>query len=125
MTRTRSLAIGATLVIAVSSAGLVIAKPMSYRLPDETATFSIGFHPTSLGVFSQTFMLTSPQLGNQTLQVALVGDSISTTPPQTDAGVGSSAPGETSFYACSAGGAAGWPLVLVIPIIGRRRRGSS
>jgi hypothetical protein len=93
--------------------------------PDETATFSIGFHPTSLGVFSQTFMLTSPQLGNQTLQVALVGDSISTTPPQTDAGVGSSAPGETSFYACSAGGAAGWPLVLVIPIIGRRRRGSS
>jgi sulfite dehydrogenase (cytochrome) subunit B len=39
MTRTRSLAIGATLVIAVSSAGLVIAKPMSYRLPDETATF--------------------------------------------------------------------------------------
>ncbi len=93
--------------------------------PNETATFSIGFHPTSLGVFSQTFMLTSPQLGSQTLQVALVGDSISTTPPQTDAGVGSSAPGETSFYACSSGGAAGWPLVFVIPIIGRRRRGSS
>jgi mono/diheme cytochrome c family protein len=39
MTRTCSLAIGAAVAIAVSSAGLVIAKPVSYRLPDETATF--------------------------------------------------------------------------------------
>ena len=38
MTRTCSLAIGVALAIAASSAGLVIAKPISYRLPDETAT---------------------------------------------------------------------------------------
>ena len=95
--------------------------------PNEIATFTIGFHPTSLGSFSQTFEITSPQLpAGQPLEVMLVGDSISTTPITVDAGVGSSAPGNTSFYACSAGGgSAGWPIALVLFVIVRRRRGSS
>ncbi|HEY3806800.1 MAG TPA: choice-of-anchor D domain-containing protein [Kofleriaceae bacterium] len=98
--------------------------------PNETATFSIGFHPTSLGVFSQTFSITSAQLGSaQALQVTLVGDSVSTTPPGTDAGVGSSAPGDTNFYACSCAAhdpRGGWPIVLALALlIWPRRRGSS
>jgi uncharacterized protein (TIGR03382 family) len=95
--------------------------------PNETATFSIGFHPTSLGVFQQVFSI-GWQGSNETLQVALVGDSVSTTPPGMDAGVGSSAPGETSFYACNAGGGAAsvWPLAFALAlVIGRRRCGSS
>ncbi|HEX4453633.1 MAG TPA: choice-of-anchor D domain-containing protein [Kofleriaceae bacterium] len=92
--------------------------------PNETATFSIGFHPTSLGVFTQTFEVTSPQLTGAPLQVALLGDSVSTTPPP-DAGVGPSAPSSTTFYACNAGGSASWPVAFVVLIIFRRRRGPS
>ena len=95
--------------------------------PNEIATFTIGFHPTSRGMFQQTFEITSPQLPpGQPLEVMLVGDSISTTPLPIDAGPGSSAPGNTSFYACSAGGSAGWPIALALALlIFRRRRGSS
>jgi mono/diheme cytochrome c family protein len=41
MMRTHSLALAAALAIAVSTAGLVVvrAKPISYQLPEETATF--------------------------------------------------------------------------------------
>jgi hypothetical protein len=92
--------------------------------PNETATFSIGFHPTSLGVFTQTFEITSPQLTGAPLQVALLGDSVSTSPPP-DAGVGPSTPSSTTFYACNAGGSASWPIAFVLLIIFRRRRGSS
>lgn len=92
--------------------------------PNETLAFSIGFHPTSLGLFSQVFSVKSPQAG--TLSVLLAGDSVSTTAPPPDAGTGSSAPTQTSFYACSAGGRGGWPIALaVVFAIRRRRRGSS
>jgi hypothetical protein len=92
--------------------------------PNETATFSIGFHPTSLGVFAQPFEITSPQLTGAPLQVTLLGDSVSTTPPP-DAGIGPSPPSSTTFYACNAGGAASWPLAFVVLAICRRRRGPS
>lgn len=96
--------------------------------PNETATFSIGFHPTSLGEYQQTFALTSPQLPGQPLQVALSGESISTTPLEPDA-AGPGAPGATSFYACnceSADPRGGWPIALAVLLLSaRRRRGSS
>ena len=96
--------------------------------PNETATFSIGFHPTNLGLFQQSFAITSPQLPSQPLQVALVGDSVSTTPPPMDAGTGSGAPAATSFYACSCARDPrdAWPIVLAFGmLIARRRSGSS
>jgi hypothetical protein len=91
--------------------------------PNESATFSIGFHPTSLGAFSQTLQITSPQLKDP-LVVSLFGTSVSTTPPP-DAGVGPSPPSSTTFYACNAGGSASWPLAIAVLVIFRRRRGSS
>ncbi|HEY1547693.1 MAG TPA: choice-of-anchor D domain-containing protein [Kofleriaceae bacterium] len=92
--------------------------------PNESATFSIGFHPTSLGAFKETLQITSPQLTDP-LEISLFGTSVSTTPPP-DAGVGPSAPSTTTFYACNAGGAANWPIALVVvALIFRRRRGSS
>ena len=91
--------------------------------PNESATFSIGFHPTSLGAFSQTLQITSPQLKDP-LVVSLFGTSVSTTPPP-DAGVGPSPPSSTTFYACNAGGSASWPLAIAVLVIFRRRRGPS
>jgi len=44
--------------------------------PNETATFSIGFHPTKLGVYVQTLRLSSNQL-DAPLEVALSGEATS------------------------------------------------
>ncbi len=54
-------------------------------LPGETATFSVGFHPTKLGSAMQTLVITSPQRPNVQLTVVLTGKGI-VTDPVTDAG---------------------------------------
>ena len=49
-------------------------------LPGETATFSVGFHPTQLGPATQTLVITSPQRPNVQLTVLLTGKGIVTDP---------------------------------------------
>jgi hypothetical protein len=49
-------------------------------LPGETATFSIGFHPTKLGPAMQTIVITSPQRPDVQLKVTLTGTGIVTDP---------------------------------------------
>lgn len=67
--------------------------------PNETATFSVGFHPTRIGVVTDTLRITSPQLAGSSLEVTLIGEGTApmTLPP--DAGSGGVE--DTSFYACS------------------------
>ena len=98
--------------------------------PNETATFSVGFHPTRIGpndtalTFTDTLTISSPQLMGAPLQVQLVGTSI-TDALTPDAGVGSATPEQTSFYACSCNSNApggGLPIVLALLAISRRRR---
>jgi hypothetical protein len=45
-------------------------------LPGETATFSVGFHPTRLGMVTKTLVITSPQLRDTPLKVTLSGSGI-------------------------------------------------
>lgn len=66
--------------------------------PNETATFSVGFHPTKLGVYVQTMRITSMQL-TAPLEVALTGEAISGS-GDGDGGVGD-ALDPKSFYGCS------------------------
>jgi hypothetical protein len=54
--------------------------------PGETATFSVGFHPTRLGAVARTLVITSPQLPGVQLTVALTGEGISTIVGGADAG---------------------------------------
>ncbi len=68
--------------------------------PNETATFSVGFHPTRIGVVTDTLRITSPQLPDAPLEVTLRGEGVTVPQPQ-DAGPGSNALDDTSFYACS------------------------
>lgn len=95
--------------------------------PNETTAFSVGFHPTRIGVVSDTLRITSPQLPNAPLEVALVGEGVTneSTPP--DAGVGAGAVDHTSFYACSCKStrpAGGFPIVVAVMcvLLPRRRR---
>jgi MYXO-CTERM domain-containing protein len=66
--------------------------------PNETATFSVGFHPTKLGVYVQTMRITSMQL-HAPLEVSLTGEAIS------GGGDGDGGTGDDldpkSFYGCS------------------------
>ena len=94
--------------------------------PNETATFSIGFHPTRLGTFTGTLLISSAQLTTP-LSVALTGEGVEGDPGIPDAGSGSSGHhDDTSFYACSchATGVGGTtpPLVAVVLVMFRRRR---
>jgi hypothetical protein len=94
--------------------------------PNETAIFSVGFHPTRLGTFADTLAISSPQLVGAPLQVALVGETI-TNPAGSDAGMPPT-PGETSFYACSCATGHprdGAPIALALLAITVRRRRSS
>lgn len=95
--------------------------------PNETAMFSVGFHPTRVGDYSDTLAISSPQLHGAPLQVIIVGNGVTETQPGTDAGNGSANPGSTTFYACSCnsnkpGGAV--PIILAVGLIFRRRGGS-
>ena len=103
--------------------------------PNETATFSVGFHPTKINTndapltFTDTLTISSPQLMGAPLQVQLVGTSITDGSSGVDAGTGSGAIQDTSFYACSCNSNApggGLPIVLALAlVIVRRRSGSS
>lgn len=103
--------------------------------PNETATFSVGFHPTRIGTndapltFTDTLTISSPQLMGAPLQVQLVGTSITDGTSGVDAGAGSATPRDTSFYACSCSSNApggGFPIVFALAFVIRRRRcGSS
>ena len=92
--------------------------------PGETATFSVGFHPTRLGAVTRTLTITSPQLRGVSLTVALAGEGVANAPP-VDAGPGP-APASDSFYACLGCGATG-PAGALAPALAigwalRRRR---
>lgn len=66
--------------------------------PSETATVSIGFHPTKLGFYTQTLSITSMQLAAP-LEIALSGEGI-TGSGDGDGGVGNGLDPK-SFYGCS------------------------
>lgn len=67
--------------------------------PGETTTFSVGFHPTKLGVVAKTLVITSPQLRDD-LAVTLTGEGIAAGGSGGTTGTGGDI-GPTSFYACS------------------------
>ena len=92
---------------------------------NETATFSVGFHPTRLGIFDDTLAISSPQLPGMPLIVQLHGVSITDPPPTMDGGEGSADLGSRTFYACSCNSSApggGGPIVIALLLIVRRRR---
>jgi len=92
--------------------------------PNETTTFSLGFHPTQLGQVTETLRITSPQLPDA-LVVTVTGEGVAEDNDMPDAGVTGPGKGNTSFYACScrAGSPAGaLPLVLALACMLRRRR---
>ena len=66
--------------------------------PNETVTFSVGFHPTKLGVYVQTMRITSLQLATP-LEVSLTGEAISGS-GDGDGGLGDGRDPK-SFYGCS------------------------
>jgi hypothetical protein len=95
--------------------------------PNETTVFSVGFHPTQIGVVSDILRITSPQLPNAPLEVTLVGEGVTDEPTSPDAGVGAGAVDHTSFYACSCKStrpAGGFPIVIAVMcvLLPRRRR---
>lgn len=95
--------------------------------PGETATFSVGFHPTKLGVVTKMLVITSPQRPDEQLTVTLTGEGIAT------GGTGDASPpanslDDTSFYACGScaasdpSGAIAFSLAALCVLIPRRRR---
>lgn len=98
--------------------------------PNESATFSVGFHPTRKGVFVGTLMIESDQLATS-LELHLDGEGVVDTPATPDAGPDPVATDDRSFYGCgcTSGRPDGSALVLLlavgIALSGRRRSGSS
>jgi uncharacterized protein (TIGR03382 family) len=100
-------------------------------LPGETATFSVGFHPTKPGLVAKTLTITSPQLSDMPLTVNLSGTGIAAG-GDSDAGPTTTGFERTSFYACSgcashdASGDASGALVFAVAafcaLVPRRRR---
>lgn len=96
-------------------------------LPGETATFSVGFHPTKLGVVAKTLVITSPQRRNVELTVTLAGEGVATG-GMGDAGQPPANLAHTSFYACGgcasneASGALALSLAVLCMLLPRRRR---
>lgn len=93
--------------------------------PNETTTFSVGFHPTRIGVVTDTLRITSPQLPGAPLEVTLVGEGTAPDEVRPDAGVGGGKD-DTSFYACSCrssrpGGALPVVLAVLCALLPRRR----
>jgi hypothetical protein len=92
--------------------------------PNDTTTFRIGFHPTRLGTFTDTLLISSQQLASP-LMVQLVGEAVEGE-PLPDAG--SSTPPSHPDDGCgchAAGVGAGWPLALALTAARRRRRRGS
>ncbi|HET9624636.1 MAG TPA: choice-of-anchor D domain-containing protein [Kofleriaceae bacterium] len=92
--------------------------------PGDTATFSVGFHPTKLGTFTKTLVITSPQLADGPLMVSLTGTGIAEGGGG-DAGGGNPGDGQTSFYACGCANTnapGSLALGLVIIVAARRPR---
>jgi hypothetical protein len=96
-------------------------------LPGETATFSVGFHPTKLGVIAKILVITSPQRRNVELTVALAGEGVATG-GMGDAGQPPASLDHTSFYSCSgcashdASGALALTLAALCVLLPRRRQ---
>lgn len=93
--------------------------------PNERTTFSVGFHPTRIGVVTDTLRITSPQLPGAPLEVTLVGEGVTTDGSRPDAGTGSNAITDTSFYACSCKSSRPSgvvPIVLAFALVTFRRR---
>ena len=88
--------------------------------PNETATFSIGFHPTRLGTFSSALLISSPQLTSP-LSVALTGEAIAGN-PQPDAGSGTTMPPGSSGCCESSNVGATPHLVVIVGFLLLRRR---
>jgi MYXO-CTERM domain-containing protein len=90
--------------------------------PNETATFSIGFHPTRLGTFTGTLQISSQQL-TTSLSVSLVGEGIGGDPGIPDAGsdAGPHDDGGCGCHTTDVGGTAP-PLFVVLLVVFRRRR---
>jgi uncharacterized protein (TIGR03382 family) len=93
--------------------------------PNATATFRIGFHPTQLGPFTGTLLISSMQLATP-LMVTLAGEGVQGDPPGPDAGSATKPRDDTSFYSCDchATGVGGTAPILfaVLLVIARRRR---
>ncbi|HSN27726.1 MAG TPA: choice-of-anchor D domain-containing protein [Kofleriaceae bacterium] len=92
----------------------------SQLAPNETATFSIGFHPTRLGVFSGALLISSPQLASP-LSVSLSGESIAGN-PMPDAGSGTPPHPGDSGCGCESSHVGGTPLLVIALVLVLRRR---
>ena len=99
-------------------------------MPGETATFSVGFHPTKAGVVTKELVITSPQLRDTTLTVTLTGEGVADEGPGSGSGSGSVsiAVDRTSFYSCGscasndASGLFAFALAALCILVPRRRR---
>lgn len=94
--------------------------------PNERATFTIGFHPTRVGIFDEVLTITSEQLDPEhPLEVRLTGEGAKPQPPP-DSGIDPPGKDPESFYGC--GGCAtrspsgGLVIVIVLGATLRRRR---
>lgn len=90
--------------------------------PNETATFTIGFHPTKLGMFTSTLLISSQQLTTP-LMVTLVGEGVQGNPAGADAG-SATPPHDSSGCGCHTTGVGGMAPILfaVVLVVARRRR---
>jgi MYXO-CTERM domain-containing protein len=95
--------------------------------PNETVTFSVGFHPTRKGPISEVLRITSPQLPGEPLEVTLFGFGTAPDDMPPDGGSGKNGDDDTSSCACSgpAAPSRGWPIALALVAIFRRRRAPS
>ncbi len=94
--------------------------------PNESATFTIGFHPTRVGIFDELLVIQSEQLDpEQPLTVRLTGEGARPQLPP-DAGITTPGIDEQSFYGCSGcstrGRGGGLLVVLAFGLSLRRRR---
>jgi len=91
--------------------------------PNGTATIRIGFHPTQLGTFTGTLLISSMQLSTP-LMVTLVGEGVAGDPAGPDAGSGMPAPHDPDGCGCHTSDVGGTAPILfaVVLVISRRRR---
>jgi hypothetical protein len=93
--------------------------------PNESVAFSVGFHPTSVGMVSETLRITSPQLPGAPLEVLLTGFGGSGDVQTPDAGMEPVMREKTTFFACACNSSrplGGFPLLIAIAFALRRRR---
>jgi hypothetical protein len=89
--------------------------------PNETATFSVGFHPTRIGVVMDTLRITSPQLPGSPLMVTLVGEGIA--PEQMMPDAGDTKPGDPGSCGCTSSQPGGLvAIVIALVFVLRPRR---